>query len=287
MPQQHISIGTAYHKDLLKYELSQELKALQNEGFNVQLKENQSNEFTFLDCCVTGKKYVEPIFNSHVAGIITDLIINKWQNKLLKDIIRENYYYFDEQEKGTIYDFAQKKLDLCNENMESNRLLILHKLSEYLSVNNNLVIDGFIRFRLKEYVSQLYEVADRAVDDFLIEREYKEFIELLRYFVEIQEPRADLVNVVLRTDGIFQLYDEANQAINSDYLRDFMIDLVENEINYEDLLISALITIAPKKIKFHTGNGELPESTISTIQSVFVGRVSECSGCPLCNKSDK
>ncbi|WP_027365525.1 putative sporulation protein YtxC [Desulfotruncus alcoholivorax] len=282
MPQQCISIGTACQQDLVKQELSRGLKSLQDEGLSVQLQEDQANGFTFLDCCVSG--HTEPLISYRVAGVISNLIVNSWQEILLKDIIRENYYYFDEDEKGAIYDYARKKINNNNKIKERYRLVILQKLTEYLSANNNLIIDGFIRFRLKDYINQLYDVADQAVDDFLMEREYKEFIELLRYFVEIQEPKADLVNVVLRDDGVFKLYDEKNQPINSDYLRDFMIDLVENEINYEDLLISALITIAPREVRFHSGNGELASSTVNTIKSVFVGRVSECGGCSICQK---
>lgn len=286
MPRQCISIGTAQQRELLKYELSQELQALREKGLNVMLRENSANEFTFLDCYVSGAEFAEPAVNRHVASIITDLIINKWENILLKNIIRENYYYFDEDEKGTIYDYALKKLNLNQKSKENQRLLILHKLTDYLNSNNHIVIDGFIRFRLKDYVNQLYDVADQAVDDFLIDREYKEFIELLRYFVEIQEPRANLVNVVIRPDGAFQLYDEECRPIDSDYLRDFMIDLTDNEINYEDLLISALITIAPREIKFHSGNGQVPSTTVDTISSVFAGRVSRCPGCALCNNGE-
>ncbi|MBF7083915.1 putative sporulation protein YtxC [Desulfallas sp. Bu1-1] len=282
MPRQCISIGTVQQRELLKYELSQELQALRDKGLNVRLRENSANGFTFLDCCVSGVGFAEPVVNRQVAGVITDLIVNKWENILLKDIIRENYYYFDDDEKGAIYDYARKKLNLNQKNKENYRLLILQKLTEYLNSNNHIVIDGFIRFRLKDYVNLLYDVADQAVDDFLMDREYKEFIELLRYFVEIQEPRANLVNVVLRADGAFQLYDEECRAIDSDYLRDFMIDLTDNEINYEDLLISALITIAPREIKFHSGNGRMPATTVDTISSVFAGRVSTCDGCVLC-----
>ncbi|RYD06895.1 hypothetical protein N752_01845 [Desulforamulus aquiferis] len=62
---------------------------------------------------------------------------------------------------------------------------------------------------------------------------------------------------------------------------------MDNEINYEDLLISALITIAPNKIVFHTNLQDQPETTMETIKSVFAGRVSECSGCTLCKNQQQ
>jgi putative sporulation protein YtxC len=284
MMSQCLSIGTAYHKDLLKDTLGQELKELKDKGLDVHMEENPVGGLTFLACRISSSEQMEPVFKHQIAGVITDLIISNWQDKLLRDIIRNNYYYFDDDEKGTIYDYARKKINHNEKNREKNRLWILRRLTEYLNFNNDLVIDGFIRFRLKEYVSDLYDVADQAVDDFLSEREYNEFIQLLRYFVEIQEPRADLVNVVMRPDGVFQLYDEAGRFINSDYLRDFMVDLAESEINYEDLLISALITISPGKITVHQGNGDFPEATMETISKVFVDRVSKCPGCSLCRQ---
>ncbi|TYO94550.1 putative sporulation protein YtxC [Desulfallas thermosapovorans] len=284
MMSQCLSIGTAFHKDLLKDTLGQELKALKNKGLDVRMEETPVGGLTFLACCISGGEQVEPVFKHQIAGVITDLIVSKWQDKLLQDIIRNNYYYFDDEEKSTIYDYARKKLNHNAKKQEKNRLWILRRLTEYLSFNSDLVIDGFVRFRLKEYVNDLYDVADQAVDDFLSEREYNEFIQLLRYFVEIQEPRADLVNVVLRPDGVFQLYDEKGGLINSDYLKDFMVDLAESEINYEDLLISALITISPKKITVHQGNGGFPAGTLETICKVFSGRVDRCPGCTLCRR---
>lgn len=279
---QCISIGTAHHKDLLKDNLCQELWTLKNKGFNVRVEENPAGGFTFLACSIADIKHAEPVLKAQIANVITNFIVSEWEDKLLRDIIRINYYYFDDAEKGSIYDYAQQKLKVNTHIREKNKLSILGKLTEYLNINSDIIIDGFIRFRLKDYVNELYNVADEAVDDFLGEREYKEFIQLLRYFVEIQEPRVNLVNILLKTDGVFQLYDGEGKAINSEYLQDFLIDLTENEVNYEDLLISELITIAPNEIKFHQGNSEIPVSTFDTISNVFAGRVSKCTGCSLC-----
>lgn len=52
------------------------------------------------------------------------------------------------------------------------------------------------------------EIIDNAVDDFLIEREYKEFIRLLKYFVEIQDPKFNVVHVVMEYDDNYMLLDE-------------------------------------------------------------------------------
>ncbi len=69
------------------------------------------------------------------------------------------------------------------------RNVIVRKLMDYFENTDSLILDGFVNFRLKDYMKDLEEIVDKAVDDFLMEREYKEFIRLLRYFVDIQEPK--------------------------------------------------------------------------------------------------
>jgi putative sporulation protein YtxC len=230
------------------------------------------------------------VFRRYVAHALSDVIMGQWEKLLLNDIIRENYYYFNEEERKTIYQYASGYInqdsgsDLGATHYRAvRRNKILQKIMEFLRSNNDIVIDGFIRFRLKEYVGELHEAADRAVDDFLMEREYKEFVQLLKYFVEIQDPRVDVVHVLLKPNGVFKLFDGQYRVLNSEYLEGFMMDLVDSEINYEDMLISTLITVAPQEIVFHPGKGEAPRNTIETIKNVFSNRVKLCGGCELCN----
>jgi hypothetical protein len=88
----------------------------------------------------------------------------------------------------------------------------------------------------------------------------------------------------MKPNGSFLLYDGQHRAVNSSYLEGFIVDLIESEINYEDLLISALITIAPREIIFHTGKTEGPQNTLETIKNIFSDRVTLCRGCELCGE---
>lgn len=297
---QIISIGTTQHIELLKAKLGRELKLFEGDGIKVDLEESPAGKFTFLACRVTEhgdcsytQEDARVIFEHYIADIISDIILSHWEDILLKEIIRENYYYFGDEEKDLIYNYALRHINQEGEDSRnaiywlSRKSKILQKLLEFLRHSNRIIIDGFIRFRLKEYMNELRDVTDKAVDDFLIEREYGEFIQLLKYFVEIQEPRVEVVHVQIMAGGIFKLFDDKQQPIRSDYLEGFIIDLVDNEINYEDLLISALITIAPKRITLHYKNDGSQSATLDTIKNVFTGRVSECKGCSLCASSLK
>jgi len=297
---QTIFIGATQYIDLLKARLGQKLNFLEGNGLKVVLEERPAGKLTFLSCRLTGYgSYIYTreedcwiAFRQFLADIISDLILNHWENHLLEDIIRETYFYFDSQERKIIYNYA---LNHIYNNEESSleqayrsdrKSRILQKVMDFLYHNNSVVIDGFIRFRLKEYLGELQDAADKAVDDYLMEREYQEFIQLLKYFVDIQEPRVEVVNIMVNGAGNFKLYDEKMEAIKNDYMEGFVVELVDNEINYEDLLISALITIAPKNIVLHYQGDCGKSATIDTIKGVFTGRVLECAGCSLCWKNE-
>lgn len=295
---QTISIGSTQLIDLLKAKLGQELKLFNDDGFKVDLEESPAGKFTFLAFRVSESgasgstlEEAQNIFKHYLADSISDIILNHWEDILLKDIIKENYYYFGENEKDLIYHYALQHINRDGQNSRDTlywlrrKSRILQKLLDFLRNNNRIVIEGFIRFRLKEYIGELKEAADRAVDDFLIEREYREFVQLLKYFVDIQESKMESVHVLIRGDGVFKLFDHSMQPVSSDYLEGYIIELADNEINYEDLLISALITIAPKEITLHYKNKNSLSAPLDTIKNVFTGRVKECQGCKLCTST--
>lgn len=129
---------------------------------------------------------------------------------------------------------------------------------------------------------ELEQALEEAIDEYLMEKEYDEFIRLLRYFVEAQEPRLEKVHVVLNSGGGFQLYDNENRNLSGDYLEGFLVDMADNELNYEDLLISSLITIAPRQVILHPVDKGRCYSTIGVLKSVFGERLIQCGGCSHC-----
>ena len=273
-----ISIGSTRHIDFIRNRLDDEFKLLQAEGVQVNLMEKASGDYTFLGCDFESQKTssssnYSSVFKHYVAKVISEVVIGKWEENLVRGMVKNKYHYFTENERKNILSRA---LDLLkqNDNIQRKNKILL-KTVDYLENHDDLIVDGFITFRLKEYLSDLEDVVDQAVEDYLMEKEYSEFISLLRYFVEIQDPRVEKVHVLLN--------DGNQNAISNEYLEGYVIDLSDGEINYEDLLISALITIAPRKIILHATKYYQTKNTIATIQNVFGDRVSLCQGCPKCN----
>lgn len=220
----------------------------------------------------------------YLAGIIADIVIDKVEKKFINRIIEHKYQHFSIAERNKIQELT---IDHLN-NVRLDRQLgdfvrkneIISQIKNYFKQNQDLNIEGFVRFRLKDYLDDLKLAVERSVDDFIIEKEYNEFIELLKYFVDLQEPRISMVHVIQKEDGSFQIMDKLKNRINNEYLEGYFAEMFDEEIEYEDLLVSALINVAPEKILLHFNDDEVED----TVKKIFSTRVEVCTGCQLCER---
>jgi len=210
---------------------------------------------------------------------VSNSIVEQYRNKLISKLINQNYFYLNLPDKKNIFN---KAIDYAYNEAACNQL-VNARLKEYLSTTDSVMIDGFVNFRLGEYQSELEELIDKAVDDFMIEKEYKEFIALLKYFVEIQNPKFNVINIVPYPGG-YSIYNEVKDDITAMCVKDFIRDEKTNKIDSDDLLISVLITTAPRKILLHKGERIENTELLSTIKQVFFKKTVFCKGCEFCNR---
>lgn len=217
--------------------------------------------------------------HQYIADTVAEIILGDMQSHMVEKIIQDEYFYFGREEQNKILRDAMAIMWGGNPTVRSEvirsqwKSRVCKRVMEHLENNNELVLEGFIRFRLKDFNHELEEAVDRAVDDLLIEKEYSEFIKLLRYFVEIQEPKAEEVHVLMGEDRKFTLLDSDLHIINNDVLEDLAREISEKEISHDDLLISSLITIAPQKITIHQFEQIQNKELLNTINKVFSGKV--------------
>lgn len=159
---------------------------------------------------------------------------------------------------------------------------IAAELLAYLKERPSLHLEGYITFRLDKYWEELAEAAEAAVDEFVMDRQYREFVGLLSEFVSRQQPRSAAVNLVLKADGGFALYDEAFRPIDPAAGRPAaeFAESAEEELNVEDMVVSCLLAISPREITLHARDPELP--VVRTIGTIFAGRLTVCAGCGSC-----
>ncbi len=247
---------------------------------------------TSVICTINQEEKYTPEYEKLILSIsngLADYIIKEYEEKLLLRIINSNYCYFNSIEKKEILRLALLIIKNDDKNFLNSlfqirrRNIIIKKLVDYFESSNKVILDGFVNFRLKDYIKDLEEIVDKAVDEFLTEREYKEFIRLLRYFVDIQEPKFNVIHVLVDYDYKYILLDEKKKEITNECIQEFMSDIPEGEINYDDLLVSSLITMAPKKVIIHSANNFRNKELLETIKNVFWGKAVICPDCELCS----
>lgn len=273
------------------------LESFYNEGIDVEERIYYIEPFYYLNYSVTIEniKNYPPndfinIFKFCVANALYEYIRDCEEPSLIQHIISTDYCYFDVKERLEIY---RNSLDILKEeNIDrflprdgavNSKSKILQSLTDYLSNNNEINLSGFILFRLKDYLIELNETIEKAVEDFLVDKEYNEFIKLLKYFVDIQESKSDIVHVVFDEETKFKLYDQHNRLLNNDYIKNVAIELSENNINQDDLLISALITMAPSEIIVHKISILKSSEIIKTLEKIFPDRIHCCNSCEWCS----
>lgn len=286
---QLLCIGVNKRIDDIKNQITKELQQLKSKKINYSIAEANNGTSTSIVCSIENSKVFDSDnFRTNVSNALARFIIKQYEEKLIERIINSNYCYFNSAEKKEIVTLSMKIIN----NEENNYLsglfrmrrynIIVKRLIDYFKNSNNLILEGFINFRLKEYINDLEEIVDKAVDEFLMQKEYKEFIKLLRYFVDIQEPKFDIIHIIASFDGKYILLDETNREITKECIQEFATELSQDEVNYDDLLVSSLITLAPKKIIIHCLGRFRNKELFETIKNVFTGKVIICNGCNIC-----
>jgi len=153
-------------------------------------------------------------------------------------------------------------------------------LASFLEEQPYLHVEGFLRFRAEPYMEELRDTVHYAVDEWLMERQYQEFVSLLKYFVYIQEAKIPAAHVIHRGHHEFSLLNERMLPIDTKQMDQFVVELIDKDVNYEDVIVSTLISISPAKLYVHTRTPE--EQVIQTMLTIFEGRAELCTDCRLC-----
>ena len=138
-------------------------------------------------------KSLKEIYN-RVANMILDLILNIYSKDIIYKQLGNNFNEFNGHEKRQIVEISSKIL-LDKNNFLTEKEYINNQIKRHIMDIPSIFIDGFIRFRLRELDFFINLVIDKGIEEFTAEKEYREFIKILQYFVDVQEPKYNLVNL--------------------------------------------------------------------------------------------
>lgn len=201
---------------------------------------------------------------------ISEEILAKCEKPLLYNITEHEFPFMPQAEKNEIYHIALKNSLpsednlLCTMHYNRRKALIEESALRFLKENNFIILNGFINFRLEEYKNELRTLCRNAAEEFSALREYDEFLNMLRFFVSVQAPKESLVHLV-KKDGSLRILNKRRKDITDYYADEFSFS--GEDFTSEDIALSALISIAPRKIVVH--DKKCNDKIYETLASVF------------------
>ncbi len=140
------------------------------------------------------------------------------------------------------------------------RRVLKEKIADYLKTHRTLVLEGFLHFRMQEFL-MLWELAvEQAAARVLMNKEYGELIETLRRFVDGRTSRVGSLSVCIHADGTITLSDDSDVRIE-------YVDCAP------DGILNLLVNMAPMRLTVYDLSGNEKNRLTEAILKVFGDRV--------------
>ncbi len=230
-------------------------------------------------------------FNLYISNILYNIAIEEFSRDEIQQLLLENYFFlrYDEMKDVSqrVVKILRNEEKITDEDMVycmNKKNDIITKIKLCIDENDEINIQGFIRFRMKELKEELEDIVNRVVEKYMAEKEYNEFIKLLKYFVDVQESKIETINIIIRPNGDYGIQDKDGNDIMSEIFNNLTDTKYSDSVSVEDLIISGLITYCPENIIIHGKENCDNKEILDTIQKVFEERVDFCTNCEACNK---
>ena len=150
-----------------------------------------------------------------LANVLVSFITEDLKIHLLRDLLRSHYFYFGKEERREILARADRDLERC----ATGRHLGFYRgsIERYLRARPggspvHLNLEGFYNFRMRSFQRELQQALDSAIDIHFAEKEYREFIRLLKYFLHMQQPKIELSIFPLIRGGACRSWTAASEG---------------------------------------------------------------------------
>ena len=274
----------AYNEELTFSHDLQELKeSLKKKDITIGLVESIEGKTHIIKIMCDKDSYnnkIEEIINLYVSNILYRIVIDYYRKREMFEFITDNYFFLKQSE---ILEVENKILKVLNceaacKDEDSiyclNRINnIIEKIRQCIGEKQEINVDGFITFRLRMLREDIEKIVDKVVEKYMVEKEYEEFVRLLKYFVDIQECKIEKIIISIEAGSHYIIKDEYGKDLYNDFLKELTSDENDFDINIDDILISGLITSSPKNIIIYGKRNCNNKEFLETIKNVFGDRV--------------
>lgn len=207
--------------------------------------------------------------------VLADYTLTEQEPLLLRDLFYRNFNLIDGVETDTLIAEAVLLLNgepepgesLSGRGRERRLRKLSMKFAEYLEDHERIHLDGFIRFRLREYKAEVEEAAETAMEERMMERQYQDFMSLLKTMADWQETRLPAVHVMHTGGHAFRLLDDQMNPLEKEVDGP---DAADGEAEEESLLVTRLLAASPRRLFIHTPEPEA--QVVRTLVGIFGDR---------------
>lgn len=264
-----------YGMFLFRYMLL-EYKKKQSEQLNIYMEKNERDQDEYVIVEEPRKSGIDIL-----SGILVQYIFDIYEPEIIGSLIGNLSGFYDYSDRYNILDKTKVKLVGHRERILDSQKAAFINIVELLQSGSVFNIEGFIVFRLKEYIFLLRKLVEEAMDDFLSEKEHAEFMLMLAYFVDMQEARVDAVHIVHFDESSYGLFDESGNRYHFHNGQSLAEQITVQE-EAEDILIGMLISLLPGKIVIHDSQKQMSGQLANILSEIFKERVQICRNCPDC-----
>ena len=142
-----------------------------------------------------------------------------------------------------------------------------------------MILQGFINFRISSYIKTLDYLIDSCVNSYVIEKEYNEFIDLLKLYINSKSCSEKNIHLIYAEKESVLLDENKNVITNSkeNFEVKFLSDI---SFSNNDYILNTLLNLLPKKINIHLLTKS--DKFINTLNLIFEDKIQICNDCNIC-----
>jgi len=224
--------------------------------------------------------------NRYMCRLISRFLCGKWRFHQMRRLIGDRHPYLSGEEADFL---AASSYGRCVrlEAAQARRYREASRMEDIMAdvfeQGLDLHLDGLLRFRCSRWLRAMQLAVEERVDEYLVSREYEEFVGILRYFLDTTPSRGETIHVVCLGETV-RAYDAEYSPLDVSAMETIARQACEADLHPQDVLMSALITRSPARLIIHTHN--LEESFVQTLMRVFGRRAQFCRDDPVCDLLD-
>lgn len=217
-------------------------------------------------------------FYNEFSDILSNFIIANYESHFIKQQLSFDFFYFSPTEKKSLENTVIKELNI-DINQKKKLKIIKNSILDYFLQNSSCNLDGFINFRLYNYKNFINLILESTINDYVIQKEYAEYVNLLQEYVSFQPPQCKAIHLIYNNNVKILLDDSKNVIANSENSRIYLSDI---SFSSNDFILNSLLSLLPEKIFIHINSND-EDNFIKFLKLIFKDRFIICNNCNICS----